>query len=280
MDPWVFALVLLAALLHAVWNTLVKTAGDPLVGMSLLDGMCAVLGLVLLPFVGFPNPEAWPYLAGSAFLHCTYMLLLVQSYKHGELSLVYPLARGSAPLLAAAGAWTFAREELSAWSFGAVLIISAGILLLATYRGKSTAAAVILSLSTGAMIAGYTVVDGIGVREALDLREIVAYVVWLVFFTAPAFALLTLALRRDAWRQTVRREWRRSVAGGSLAFAAYAIALWAMTHAPIASVAALREVSVVLAAWIGTRMLRERGGRTRILAAALVVAGAVVLRLA
>jgi drug/metabolite transporter (DMT)-like permease len=277
MDPTVFALVLGAALLHASWNALVKTGGDPFVRLALVN---VVSGLCALPFVAvvaFPASDSWPYLFGSVVVHHAYYLALAYGYRFGDLSHVYPIARGVAPPLVAFVAWAFADEVPGALGLVAILVISSGIVSLAfTEDGRLAALKPMgFALATGVAIAGYTLFDGLGGRSAGD---VFGYIVWLFVIDALPFALLVAHRYRARLAEAVAGAWRPAAVGGVLAAAAYGLVIWAMTRTSMAQVSALRETSVIIAALIGSRLLREPVGTRRLVAAGVVAAGVLLLQ--
>ncbi|MFQ5784470.1 MAG: EamA family transporter [Alphaproteobacteria bacterium] len=277
MDPLVIALVLAAAVMHAIWNAVIKLGEDRLMIMAVVIGMGAVLSPALLLSGPPPLPESWRFIALSVALHCVYFFFLIQAYRVGDLSHAYPLARGSAPLLVAAGAALFAGETLNTLELLAVALVSAGIvsLLFAGGYGLSGGWRVIVyPLATGVMIAAYTVADGLGVRLSGNPA---AYIGWLFLLSAIPIGLFALHRRRGAALVFLREKWKPSVGGGLLAFTAYALAIWALSLGAMAHVSALRETSVVIAALIGTRFLGEPFGRRRLLSATAVAAGVVLL---
>jgi drug/metabolite transporter (DMT)-like permease len=276
MDPAVLALVLLAAAMHASWNALVKVGGDPFVrlaALNLVSGLCA---LPLLLVVAPPAIASWPYLFGSVVIHVVYNVTLAYGYRIGDLSHVYPIARGIAPPLVALGAWLMAGESPGPVGVLAILVISGAIASLAFTRGWQLGplAPVWYALATGLSIAGYTICDGLGGRAAGD---VLGYIAWLFVIDAVPFGLIVAVWRRHDLAQQLRLSWPASVLAGVLALGAYGLVIWAMTFAPMASVSALRETSVVMAALIGTRLLREPFGTRRLVAAGIVALGVVLL---
>ncbi len=279
MEPAIFALVLGAALLHASWNALVKTGGDPFVRLAVLNLVTGVCAFPFLFVTAVPAVASWPCLFASVVIHHGYYLALGYGYRHGDLSHVYPIARGIAPPLVALVAWGFAGESPGALGLVAILVISGGILSLAfTDDGRLGALKPLgFALATGVTIAGYTLSDGLGGRRAGD---VFGYIAWLFAIDALPFALVVAYRYRARLGEALGRAWRPAAAGGVLAAAAYALVIWAMTRAPMAQVSALRETSVIMAALIGTRLLREPFGRRRIFAAGLVAVGVVLLEVA
>lgn len=277
MEPLVFALVLLAALLHASWNALVKGGGDPLIRLLLVNGGAGLCVLPLLILVAWPAPASWPYLLGSVAVHQGYYLFLVRGYRYGDLSLVYPIARGVAPLLVAVGAWLAAGERLSVQGMLAIALISLAIFSLAgeRRRGLRLERSAVYALCTGATIAAYTVLDGMGGRLAGD---VFGYIAWLFVLEGAVIGLIVVGLRRGRLLADVRENWRGGLLGGAFAAGAYGLVIWAMSRAPMTYVSALRETSVIFAALIGTRLLREPFGLRRVIAATVVVLGVMLLQ--
>ncbi|MCC7272681.1 MAG: EamA family transporter [Alphaproteobacteria bacterium] len=276
MDAPVAALVLLGALLHATWNAMVKADGDRLLALAAVFLTSGVAGLLALPFVPAPAPDAWPWLAASVAIHVVYVVGLVGAYRHGDLSRVYPLARGCGPLLVALVAGRLVGEHLSNLQAAGLVLASLGIVGLALEPGALGVGrrATGWALLTGLTIAGYTVTDGIGGRLSGDP---IGYTAWLFALHIPWIPLYALATRPAAVRAYARRNWARGTAGGLVSLASYGIAIWAMTAAPMALVAALRECSVLFGALIGALVLREAMGSRRIAAAVLVVLGQLMM---
>ena len=278
MDPLIFALVLGAALLHASWNALVKTGDDPFVRLAVVNLVAGLCALPILFVVAPPAVVSWPFLFASIVIHHGYYLALAYGYRHGDLSHVYPIARGIAPPLVALIAWAFAGESPGALGLVAILVISGGILSLAVTDDGRLASLKPLgfALATGVTIAGYTLADGLGGRRS---GAVLGYIAWLFAIDALPFALLVAWRYRTRLGEALSRAWRPAAIGGVLAAAAYGLVIWAMTRAPMAQVSALRETSVIMAALIGTRLLREPFGTRRIFAASLVALGVVLLQI-
>jgi drug/metabolite transporter (DMT)-like permease len=274
----VFAMVLGAALLHAVWNALVKGHGDRLVMMATIMGSQAVVVLFLLPFVAFPPAASWPYLWASIILHNGYYFFLIMAYRYGDLSHVYPIARGSSPLIVAVVSVVFIGEVLSRQATLSVVLIGLGIISLALTRGASgfrDPRAVLFALGTGVFIAGYTVADGLGARLADSAHS---YTVWLFALDGLPLVALTLWLRRGRALEEARKTWKAGVFAGLMSLAAYWIVIWAMTLAPMALVSAVRETSMIFAVLFGVFFLKERLDLARLASTAVTLIGAVMLK--
>jgi drug/metabolite transporter (DMT)-like permease len=280
LENFVFLAVLFAALCHAGWNALIKVGLDPLSTTTLISIGSGAVALVLLPLVGVPAWAAWPWLIASVVIHLFYFASLIESYRTGDLGQVYPIARGSAPLMTATVTTLFVGEKLSLIGWGGIVALVAGVFLLSAHGGRDLVKidrrAVGFALITAFTICTYSVVDGIGGRLAGDPN---AYSLWL--FVGIAIVMLPYALYRDG-RDVIpamQTYWRRGFAGGALQVLSYGIAIWAMTVAPIAIVATLRETSVLFGAVIAVIVLKEPLRAVRIAAALLIVCGLVLIRL-
>ncbi len=279
MYNFVFLAVLFAAACHAGWNALIKIGLDPLPATTLIAAGSGVVGLACAPLFGMPAAAAWPWLIVSAAIHLFYFAALIESYRTGDLGQVYPIARGAAPLMTAAASAAFVGEELSLISWSGIALLAGGVLLLSARGGRGLALdrrAVGFALATALTICAYSVVDGIGARASLNPQ---AYVLWLL--VGNALLLLPYALWRNGGKvlPVMQRSWLRGLAGGALQALSYGIALWAMTLAPIAIVASLRETSVLFGAAIAAAVLKEPLRPVRIAAALLIVLGLVLIRL-
>jgi drug/metabolite transporter (DMT)-like permease len=258
---------------------LLKSGEDRVLVGVLLNLSATVLALPVALATGPPHPESWLYLGLSIIVHNGYFWFLILAYRVGDLSHVYPLARGSAPLLVAGLAYLFAGEVLGTGELVAVAVVSAGIVSLALGGGlgRGGAAPLAFALITALFIGAYTVIDGLGVRAAGDAPS---YVAWLFLATGPPFVAVAAALRGKGAFAAWRVSWRSGLASGVLAVLGYGLVIWAMSRAPIPLVSALRETSVVIAALIGTLVLGEPFGARRVAAAAVVAGGIVLLQLA
>ena len=281
MSAGVFAAVLLAALLHAGWNALVKGGADKHAAMTaVVLGHLPVAALVLA-FVPPPDPASYPWLAGGIVIHLAYQSLLVAGYRAGDLTQVYPIARGVAPLIVAAVSVWAMGVTLSEGELVAIGLIACGILSLALVRrtdGGRNPRAVALALGTGACIAAYSLVDGTGARIA---GTALGFWSWAAIGNAAAFVAMTAAVRPAAIRALRdRRTALLGLAGGTASYVAYAIVVWAFTQAPIALVTALRETSIAFALLIGVGLMGEKLDLRKVASTALALTGAVLLRLA
>ena len=276
LDPLVVALVLMAAILHASWNALTKSSSDPLLAIWLMTSTAGLMGGIGVFFVDAPEPASWPYLGTAVLLRLGYMLFLVHAYGLGDLSRVYPIARGLAPVLVAVLAAVVAEERPSVLQALGLLLCCGSIASLA-FADAGTAGlngrAVRSAAITGVFIGLYTVVDGVGIRLVGDPY---GYVAWTFLLDVAPISIAVLTLRRGMIRAHLRTGLWRGVAGGAMGAVAYGIVLWALSRGAMGSVASLRETSVVFATWIGARVLGEPLGARRMVAAMLVAVGLII----
>lgn len=280
MQTFVFLAVLFAALCHAGWNALLKTGLDPLRATTVIALGAVVVALVLLPFAGLPGVAAWPWLAASMAIHVFYFAGLIEAYRAGDLGQVYPIARGAAPLMTATAATLFVGEHLSVLGWIGIAALAAGVLLLSARGGRGLAdldrRAVGFALFTAVTVCAYSVVDGVGARVS---GNALGYTLALFVGNGTVLVLYALAREGAAVLAPMPRLWRRALTGGAMQVMSYGIALWAMTQAPIAIVATLRETSVLFGALIAVVMLKEPLRAARIAAAVLILCGLVAMRL-
>ena len=280
MDPFVFAAVLIAAACHAGWNATIKGGFDPLATTVVISIGAAVVAAVLLPVVGLPAGAAWPWCAASVLIHLVYFAALIESYRAGDMGQVYPIARGSAPLMTAVVTTALVGERLGLAGWGGIILLVAGVMLLSLRGGRDLTRldrkAVGFALFTAVTICAYSVVDGVGARHAGSAN---AYSVALFVGIGPVVVIYALAWRGREMIPAMRRHWRLGLAGGTLQLGSYGIAIWAMTVAPIAIVAALRETSVLFGALIAIIFLKEPLRASRVAAALMIVAGLTLIRL-
>ncbi|MGW7364573.1 EamA family transporter [Streptomyces sp. NPDC054841] len=273
MSLLVATAVLIAAVTHACWNALAHTIKDQLIAFTLIVGGATVIGAVAACFTPLPRPAAWPWLVASALLHVGYQALLMRSFSLGDFGQMYPIARGTAPLVVTVLAVVFVDESLGFWQLTGVAVASAGLVGVALWgiRGSTPHwPALLAAVATGLSIAAYTVVDGIGVRAS---GSSVSYIAWLMILEGilvPAYAYHRL---RGELLPRLRPHATRGLIGAVLSISAYGLVLWAQTRAPLAPIAALRESSIIVGAAIGALFFKERFGGPRIAAAGLMVVG-------
>ncbi|MEA3002275.1 MAG: hypothetical protein QOH81_1063 [Sphingomonadales bacterium] len=271
----VFFAILFAALLHAGWNAVVKLGLDRFSSMLLLALFQGGIALLLLPVFGAPAPAAWPWVLLGSFLHSGYKLFLIRAYGHGDLSQVYPLSRGTAPLIVALVSALFLAETPPLLRIAAVLAIAAGIMLMARGGGLSRTA-LLWALGTACFTASYTMADGVGARLAGNAS---AFAMWMFTIDGLVMLVAGLAMRGGRAVLALLPAWRSGAAAGAMSLGSYWIAIWAFTRAPLAMVAALRETSVLFALLIAFFFLKEKVERRRWLAAGLIMTGIVLMRL-
>ncbi|MER6996859.1 DMT family transporter [Streptomyces sp. NPDC000410] len=273
MTVAVAAAVLLAAVTHASWNAIAHRIDDKLIALTLITGGAALIGGVLACFAPVPHSAAWPWLVVSALVHIGYHALLMRSFTLGDFGQMYPIARGTAPLVVTVLATLFVGETLSGWQLTGVAVASAGLVGLAVWgiRGaRPHGPALLAALATGLSIAAYTVIDGVGVRAA---GSAVGYLAWLMILEGVLFPAYAWAVHRGRLLAELRPHAAHGLLGAVLAMTAYGLVLWAQTRAPLAPVAALRESSIIVGAVIGALFFKERFGGPRIAAAGLMVLG-------
>ncbi|MFD0155148.1 EamA family transporter [Streptomyces sp. NPDC055721] len=275
MTPLVTLAVLVAAVTHASWNAIAHHIKEQLLSFTLISGGGALIGLVTAAFVPLPAAGAWPYLICSALLHIGYYALLMRSFTLGDFGQMYPIARGTAPLVVTVIAAVFLDEVPGGWQLLGVAVACAGLTGLALWgiRGKDARPhwpALLAAGATGLSIALYTVVDGVGVRASGTPLGYIAWLMILQGLVIPAYALWR---RRAALIPQLRPYAARGALGALLSVSAYALVLWAQTKAPLAPIAALRESSIIVGAAIGALFLKERFGAPRVAAAGLMVIG-------
>ncbi len=281
MSPLVFSAVLFAALLHATWNALIKVSGDRLVIMGVTTAITSVLVIPFLFLLPAPAAESWPYLIASAGVHSIYMLVLVRAYGLGDFAQVYPLSRGSAPLLTAILGFLLLNETMDALEIAGMLLIVTGIfgLALETSAGilQLSRPALLYSLLTGLCITVYSLVDGAGVRLS---GNSLSFILWMFFFDGLLVPLVAYARRpRRILIETIRVVWKSAALVSLLSTIGYALIVWAFNQERIAPVAVLRETSVLFAMLISIFLIKEAFSALRVLIVALILSGIVLLGL-
>lgn len=279
MTGFVLSAVLFGALIHAIWNALIKAQPDKFAAAALVAIGAGVIALPIMAILPAPPMAAWLYIAASSVIHVGYFALVAFAYRSADLGVAYPLTRGSAPPLTALLAFFLIGEILGLDQWLAIVAIAAGIVALsadALLRGGLTRNTALAAFGNAGVIVVYTLVDGLGARAA---GSGLVYVAWMLAGTAVLLLAWMLAVRGTIFITDIRKSWLFALGAGGLSLASYAIALWAMTLAPIGLVAALRETSVLFAAILGTILFGESFGPKRWPALGLIVAGIVVLRL-
>ena len=266
--------VIAAAVTHAVWNAIAHGIKDQTLAFALIGVGGIAVGIPLVIVAAMPRGDCWPYLLGSVAIHVFYNLLLMQCYRLGEFSQVYPLARGTSPLVVTILAAIFIHEHLTLPQVAGVLVVSAGLATLVLAGRRPGRAAFAAAVGTGLTIAAYTTVDGVGVRLS---GSPVGYIGWLMVLESLCVPMFAVFRRRDVLLKQPKRILLAGLAAGALSVLAYGLVLWAQTRGALAPIAALRETSVIFGAIIGTLIFREPFGRSRIAATVLVATGIVLL---
>lgn len=278
MSITVFAAVLGAAFLHALWNALIKLDAGKMQAMLILTLVQGVLGGMIALGRPLPSFEVWPWLVASGLTHSAYKILLAYAYTQGDLSRVYPIARGGAPLMVALGGAFFLPDTVSLAEYAGIAILGLGILLMARGVFTNGESRRLLPFAIGSAIAtaSYSVIDGLGARIDGDAATFVA---WMFLFDGLIYSTVTLMMRGPAALRAPRRTWVLGGLASVASYGAYAIAVWAMTQAPIQLVTALRETSILFAVVIGWVAFGDRMDRGKFIAAGFILAGVVVSRL-
>ena len=270
--------MLLAALLHASWNAMAKSGGTPEFSIASYQLVSALLCVPFLFFVPLPSVESWPMILISVIVHNVYYYTLAKSYRAGDLSQMYPLFRGLAPVMVAIGAMVFAQEWLSIGTMLGIGLISLGLVsitLLGGKLGQISPKALRWGLVTSVLIATYTVTDGMGVRAA---GNSMGYILWLFSLECLPICIMLLLTKRKDWLAYVANKPGKILLGGIASSAAYGLVIFAMGLGSMAMVSSLRETSVIFAALIGTLIFKESFGQQRIIAASLVCSGIILIR--
>lgn len=278
METSVFIAVLFAALLHAVWNAVIRAGGDRFQGMLLLTITQGFMGLAMALFVPLPKPGVWPWLLAAGGLHSGYKMFLAAAYKHGDLSRVYPIARGVAPMIVALTGVFLLSDSLAGKEYIGIGMIGVGVILMArgVFSSGEARALIPFALGSAACTAGYSMVDGLGARVAGNATQ---YTAWLFILDAVVFSGVSLASSGTRRFIAPVKSWAIGTFAGALSLSTYWIAIWAMTVAPIALVAALRETSVLFAVLIGVLWMGERAELGKLIAATVIVSGIILIRI-
>ena len=278
MSTIVFLAVLGAAFLHAFWNGQIKTGVSKQTSMLILTVGQGGIGLFVAVFRGLPVTEAWPWLIASGVIHMLYQLFLAYAYEQGDLSRVYPIARGAAPMIVVIFSVLFLTDPINGWEYIGIAVLGAGIVLMArgVFGNNESLELLPFALGSACATAGYSLVDGLGARVSGDA---ITYVTWVFVMSGVFYVPAVLALRGRTVLIADRRAWTVGLVAAAASYFAYAIVVWAMTLAPIAVVTALRETSILFAVLIGWIAFGERMDRGKIAAAILIVLGVLLTRL-
>ncbi|WP_282364311.1 DMT family transporter [Pseudomonas sp. PS01297] len=277
MSLTVFEIVLVAAVLHASWNAIVKAGKNTVLTMVLVTASAALWAVVLLPVLPSPSPESWPYIALSAALQIVYFALVARIYRIADMSQTYPIMRGAAPLIVALAGTLFLDETLSSPAWLGVCIICSGILIMLWSGGQKSREGLILALLNALVISGYTLVDGIGVRLSAAPAS---YTLWIFLITGASIGCWATLTQWSQTRHYLWLNWHLGAVGGLGTLVSYGLALYAMTQAPVAVVAALRETSILFSAVISWLILKEHITVVRCVSVCVIAIGAITLRLA
>jgi len=270
--------VLLGAAFHASWNALVKSGSDPFLDTVSVATCSAAVTAAVVAFLPLPRPDSWLYLIASVLIHLAYYGFLVLAYRGGDLSLVYPIMRGTAPAFTALLAAALLGEQPSPGGWTGVFLVSGGVLLLTADSPRTQGVRltpVVFALLNAGVIVGYSLVDGLGARLS---GNAFSYTGWMLLLTGVLVFVISLAFRGRQVTGHVLAQWKKGALGGGCTFAAYSLALWAMTKAPIAPVAALRETSIVFSTLLALFVLKERITTLRYVSIAIVTAGAIAIK--
>ncbi len=284
MSGFIFSCILVAALMHALWNVLLKSGSDKPLETAAANFVKALLALPVLLIYGLPEPETYPYIAASIVLHLAYFYLVASAYRFGDLNFAYPIMRGTAPILTLMFGYLFLNEQVSNSVMMGIFLVSAGVILLGLHKSGASVhhlKGLLFALGNALVIAVYTIVDGHGVRLSNNAWS---YVSLLMFLHGCIFLLLVFWQRKrqqllSASLSYLRSRFMYPLIGGACIIGSYSIALWAMTQAPISLVAAVRETSVLFAFLFGVLYLKESLYPQRILGAVGVCGGLVLIRI-
>lgn len=278
MEPSVFLAVIAAAAMHAGWNALLKVRLDPLVAVTLITAACSLIALPAALYIGPPPAHVWPWVIGSISVHLVYYLTLTGAYRRADMGFVYPLARGSSPLITTFASLVLLGEPIDAQGVLGVAVLASGVLMIA-WRPKGggfDARALVLALACALSIAVYSLIDGLGARTAGNPH---LYSAWLFLLEGPCVMSVALIRLGPAALRPATGFLLPGFIGGAMSLSAYWITIWAMTKAPIGLVAAVRESSVMFAALIAVVVLHEKLRPVRLAAAGLIVAGLALIKL-
>lgn len=276
MSTVAVGLALVAAILHASWNAFLRTGSDRLWSITVMSLAGSIITLPLLFMVPVPGAAAWPYILLSASLQVGYSLFLVAAYRHGELGQVYPIVRGTVPLLVTLGGLVFFGEVLGLWQTLGVVLIATGIMSLSLGKTRAATSSILFALATGLIIACYSTVDSRGVKL---VEQPIAYALWVLFLFGIMITIAFAVTRRGLIIDLRSPLTWKAAAGGVVAMLAYGLVVVAYAYAPAGLVTAVRETSVVFAVLIGALVLGEPLTARRLLACLIVAGGAISVSL-
>ncbi|MCX5469010.1 DMT family transporter [Acinetobacter nematophilus] len=276
MSTAIFGLILLAAAFHATWNAIVKAGSNKFLTTVLVTASAAVFAMLMLPFFPMPNSASWLYILASTGIQILYFGMVAKIYHIADMGLTYPLMRGTAPLIVAVLATVFLNEKLELQAWLGIITISMGILSMIFAAPKTGRKGIGLALLNAILIASYTLVDGYGIRLS---GSPISYILWSFVLSGLIFFIFALKMQYRQMGDYLRSNWHLGLIGGMGSFFSYGLALWAMTRAPVAIVAALRETSILFATLITIFILKERATVTRILSSCIILIGALLLRI-
>lgn len=274
MSATVIGLALFAAVLHAIWNAFLRSGGDRLWTVTVMSFASTAAALPLLFVYPLPASGTWPYIALSALLQVGYSVFLVAAYRHGELGQVYPIVRGTVPLLVTVGSFLFAGDRLDEYQISGIVLVSVGIMSLTLGKGRASISSILFALATGGIIAAYAMVDSIGVRQA---GQSAAYTAWVLVLYGTLLPAAFVIMRGKLSVDIRSPETWKALGGGLVAMVAYGVVVAAFALGPAGPITALRETSVVFAFLIGWLFLRETLTFRRVVACLIVAGGAVLL---
>jgi len=274
-EYFLFFILLVAALSHAICHSLLKHNNNPL-GLLGITSICEIIIFTpLVFFVPIPTTYVWALIITSALLHGLYRILVLYSYRFGDLSFIYPIARGGSSLLLAIFSAIYLTDKISFLGFLAIFIICFGLFLISySKKNKFNKIAFILSLLTAFMIFSYTLVDGIGVRHS---ENAYTYLYWMLLLNGTPALVASLLFKDSGLRKINKDLLIKGVSFGLLAPLAYGLVVWCMQYLPIAYASAIRETSIIFATLIGLMILKEKKANSRIIPAVFVVIGIGIL---
>ena len=273
-----FLAIILAAFLHAVWNAMVKNEDNKYLAVTAIVLGHVPVSVLIILLTPIPSVESIPFIILSALLHIGYEWYLLSAYRFGDLTKVYPIARGTAPILITIVSLIFLGVALSNFEILGIIIISLGILSLSLQgaKGIKNRSAVIYALVTGFFIMGYSITDGYGARVS---NSFLSYMGWSFILNATIFPIiLKINNKSEIITKTFKEGKKIFFIGGTLSYIVYGIVIWGFTQAPIALITALRETSIIFALLIGTFFLKEKFTLLKVIATFVIFFGVALLK--